>query len=147
MPGVYVTLNPVRPDLLARRVNHTDDYANDTTTDADILSRWWLPLDFDPVRPAGISSTDAEHDAALARTRECRTYLTGQGLPDPVLGDWGNGGHLLYRVDLPNNKESQVLIEHVLKAVAQKFSDSVVTVDTRSFERRADLESLRDASL
>ena len=78
------------PYLLARRVNHTDDYANDTTTDADILSRWWLPLDFDPVRPAGVSSTHAEHDAALARTRECRTYLTGQGLPDPVLGDSGN---------------------------------------------------------
>jgi hypothetical protein len=130
VPGVYITLNPVDPDLLARRVNRFEFWAKDTTADENILSRRWLPLDFDPVRPAGISATDAEHEAALQRARECRAYLTGQGWPDPVLADSGNGGHLLYRLDLPNDRASQELIERTLKAIAQKFSDSAVKVDT-----------------
>ena len=66
-PGVYVTLNPVDPILLARAVNRLKTYAKHTTSDSDILKRRWLPLDFDPVRPSGISSTDREHDAALNR--------------------------------------------------------------------------------
>jgi hypothetical protein len=130
VPGVYVTLNPVHPDLLARGVNHTNDYAKDTTTDENILSRRWLPFDFDPVRPSGISSTDAEHEAALQRARDAQVWLVQQGWLDPILADSGNGAHLLYRIDLPNDKASQALIECVLKAVAQKFSDSTIKVDT-----------------
>jgi hypothetical protein len=130
VPGVYATLNPIHPDLLARRVNHTADYAKDTTTDENILSRRWLPFDFDPVRPAGISSTDAEHEAALQRARDAKTWLVQQGWLDPIFADSGNGAHLLYRIDLPNDKGSQALIARVLQAVAQKFSDSTVKVDT-----------------
>jgi P4 family phage/plasmid primase-like protien len=129
VPGVYVTLNPVQPDLLARRVNRFEFWAKDTTTDENILSRRWLPLDFDPVRVSGISSTDAEHEAALTRARECQAELTAQGWPEPVLGDSGNGGHLLYRVDLPNDKESLALVTRTLQALAQKFTDKAVTVD------------------
>ncbi len=130
VPGVYFTLNPVMPDLLARRVNRFEFWAKDTTTDENILSRRWLPFDFDPVRPAGISSTNAEHEAALTRARECRDWLTTQAWLDPILADSGNGAHLLYRIDLPNDKASQTLIARVLQAAAQKFSDSTVKVDT-----------------
>jgi hypothetical protein len=130
VPGVYSTLNPVRPDLLARRVNHTEEGVTETTTDADIVSRWWLPLDFDPVRPSGISSTDAEHEAALTRARDAKNWLVQQGWLDPIVADSGNGAHLLYRIDLPNDKASQALIARVLQAVAQKFSDALVKVDT-----------------
>jgi hypothetical protein len=130
VPGVYGTLNPVLPDLLARRVNHTEERVTETTTDENILSRRWLPFDFDPARPAGISSTDAEHEAALTRARECGDWLTTQGWLDPILADSGNGAHLLYRIDLPNDKASQALIARVLQAVAQKFSDGQVKVDT-----------------
>jgi hypothetical protein len=130
VPGVYVTLNPVQPELLARRVNRFEFWAKDTTADENIGSRRWLPLDFDPVRPAGISSTDAEHEAALMRARECRADLTARGWPLPILGDSGNGGHLLYRIDLPNDKESLSLITRTLQAIAQKFTDKTVTVDT-----------------
>jgi hypothetical protein len=69
--GVYVTLNPVSTDLLARAANRTVDYAKHTTADRDITSRQWLPIDFDAVRPSGISSTDEEHEAALDRVRQC----------------------------------------------------------------------------
>ena len=86
-PGVYVTLNPVNPDLLARANNHVKKYAKETTADRDILKRRWFPIDFDAKRPAGISSTDAEHEAALARARECRTWLQSQDWPAPISTD------------------------------------------------------------
>jgi hypothetical protein len=35
--------------------------------------------------------------------------LWGAGIPDPVLGDTGNGTHLLYPVDLPNDSDKYAL--------------------------------------
>src|SRR5262249_45678706 len=60
LPAVYITLNPVNTALLARANNRVQKYAKTTTGDGDIVKRCWLPVDFDPVRPTGISSTDAE---------------------------------------------------------------------------------------
>ena len=96
-PGVYMTLNPCTPALLARSANRLTERAQQTTGDSDIVQRCWLPLDFDPVRPAGISSTDAEHDAAWQRVRACYQWLKHRGWPAPLAADSGNGGHLLYR--------------------------------------------------
>ena len=104
VPAVYVTLNPVNPALLARALNQYKTYAKNTTADKDIIERRWFPLDFDAVRPAGISATDAEHEAALAKAQECRAWLTTQGWPQPLAGDSGNGAHLLYRIELPNDE-------------------------------------------
>src|SRR5438552_423891 len=73
--GVYITLNPVNSALLARAANRGITWAKNTTSDADILHHLWLPIDFDPVRPSGISSTDAEHRAAIQRAQECREWL------------------------------------------------------------------------
>ncbi len=128
--AVYCTLNPVLPDLLARSVNQIKPYARNTTADEDIIILRWLPLDFDPVRPAGISSSEPEHEAALARARKCSTFLSDQGWAKPILADSGNGGHLLYRIELPNDQISTDLIGKILKILNQKFSDSLVLVDT-----------------
>ena len=123
--AVYMTLNPVKPDLLARAANRIKklDKQDHTTTDADITARRWFPLDFDPVRPSGISSTDAEHAAAIAKAREARDWLAAQGWPAPILADSGNGAHLLYRIDLPNDEASKVLVERAIKALAHKLDD------------------------
>jgi len=66
-PGLYLTLNPCKPELLSRCANRAKTYADTTTGDADALRRLRLMVDCDPVRPSGIASTDAEHDAALER--------------------------------------------------------------------------------
>ena len=130
-PGVYITLNPVLPDLLARRFNRAKGWAENTTTDSQIVRRRWLPLDFDPVRPSGISSTGAEHEAALERAEECRVWLVGLGFsPDSlVLADSGNGSPLLVRLDLPNDDESTALVNRCLKAADLYLSDDTVKVD------------------
>lgn len=130
---VYVTLNPVLPALLSRYSNRVEHRSKATTKDHEIEKRLWLPVDLDPVRPSGISASENEKRAALERAVEIREYLTGQGWPEPVEADSGNGAHLLYRVDLPNDAESLKLVRDVLAALDFRFSDNVVSVDTGVF--------------
>ena len=128
-PAVYVTLNPVLPDLLARSKNRARAWMQATTRDNEVTQRRWLLIDFDPKRPSGISAVDAEHEAALDRARKCREWLREQGWPDPILADSGNGAHLLYRIDLPNDNDALALVKRCLEAVAAKWSDESVEVD------------------
>jgi len=125
--AVYVTLHPVVPALLARATNRMQEWAKTTTNDTEITCRRWLTFDTDPTRPAGISSTDEEHDAALARARAIRVFLRERGWPEPIYADSGNGGHLLYFVDLPADDGG--LTQRILAAVAALFDDRLVKVD------------------
>ncbi|WP_273888841.1 YfjI family protein [Rubrobacter naiadicus] len=128
--SVYVTLNPVKHALLARAHNRIQTHPRATTSDADVLRRVWLPVDFDPVRPAGVSSAEDEKQAARERAREVWRFLRDRGFREPVIADSGNGYHLLYRLDLPNDKDSLDLVRGVLEALAFRFSDEKVSVDT-----------------
>ena len=131
--GIYITLNPCKPELLDRSPNRFKTHCKhgDLTKDADILKRRWLPADFDPVRPAGTSSTDTEHYAALARARMVRSSLAlADGWPEAIVADSGNGAHLLYLVDFPNDEASKGRIRAALVMIAERFSTQVVGVDT-----------------
>jgi len=134
--GVYVTLNPVNPALLSRRSNRIKmrlGKKDVTTADSDIVKRQWLPVDVDPVRPSGVSSTEAEHAAAIAKAQRIAEYLTGMGWPAPVLADSGNGAHLLYRIDLSNDNESRDLVKGCLDVLASVFNDAMAQVDTANY--------------
>jgi hypothetical protein len=134
--GIYVTLNEVNPALLSRRANRIKmrlGKKDSTTSDADILRRRWLPVDIDPLRPSGVSSTDEEHGLALAKADEIARWLAGLGFPDPVRADSGNGAHLLYRIDLPNDEAATPLVKRCLATLDTLFSDDRVNVDTANF--------------
>src|SRR2546426_5826417 len=123
--GVYVLPNPVHPDLLARAVNRVRRFVKKgaATDDTQIVRRRWLYIDVDPARPADISSTDGEHEAALALARDIRDWLIELGVPADaiVLTDSGNGAHVLVRIDLPNDKASLALVNDCLQALAFRF--------------------------
>jgi hypothetical protein len=127
--GVYMTMNPVKPELLARRVNRCEPWAKLSTADHDIERRRWILLDIDPVRAAGICATDTQHDAALAKADEIERHLTGLGFPEPSRMDSGNGAYLLYAVDLPNDAHSLELVHTFLKALATRFDDETTEID------------------
>jgi hypothetical protein len=126
--GVYFTLNPLNPDVLARRCNRTA-YANagEQASDKDVLCRRHLLIDADPIRDAHISATDSEKREALEVTLAAREFLLGRGWPDPVLADSGNGYHQLYRLDLPAHDNGEV--ERLLRALAERFDTSRVKID------------------
>jgi hypothetical protein len=76
----YATLNPAKPDVLARAANRLKPYADTTTADSEILRRRWLGVDLDPVRPKGVSSTEGELAAAVARREALVEWLAAKGL-------------------------------------------------------------------
>ncbi|NLL10101.1 MAG: hypothetical protein GX268_04250 [Methanomicrobiales archaeon] len=131
--GIYVILNKINPVLFSRRANRIEmrlSKEDKATCDEDILQRWWFPIDIDPKRPSGISSSDEEHDKALYKAGKIREFLSGMGWPEPVLADSGNGAHLLYRIDLPNDPESVHLIRQGLNVLSAFFSDEFSSIDT-----------------
>jgi hypothetical protein len=130
--GVYFVLNPVKDALLARICNRVCVVGEDETTkDCDIRRRRWLPIDADPKRVAGVSSTEAEKAKALEVVRAVREDLHSRGWPAPVLGDSGNGYHLLYAVDLPADDGG--MVRRVLQALASRFDTDAAAIDQKVF--------------
>lgn len=131
--GVYFTLNPLLTDLLARRANRVEiaDREYRPACDADVVSRRWLLLDCDPCRPAGVSASDTEFNAARLFARSVNASLDDAGWPEPIVAQSGNGYHLLYRVDLPTDDGG--LIKRCLQALAAKHNTPQVTIDQKVF--------------
>jgi hypothetical protein len=130
--GVYFVMNPLNPDLIARRANRID-YAKEgqQASDKDVIARRWLLVDADPTRDPHISSTKEEKDAALQIILAVKNDLAAQGWPTPILSDSGNGYHLMYRIDLPANDGG--IVERILKALAAKYDTSAVHIDQSVF--------------
>jgi len=132
--GVYITLNQINPALLARAANRTIPYAENTTKDEHVERRRFFFGDVDATRPSGISATDEQHEAALEKAREVSKWLQSEfGFSQPIFGDSGNGGHLLFRVDLPNTPEVNDLFKRALQALSQRFTDARVNIDTTTY--------------
>ena len=130
---VYVTLNPVKPQLplapnvLKRRVKRT-------TTDKDIDSIDWVMIDIDPIRPAKMSATDDEKNAAFSLAKQIQEELKqNSGFPEPLFADSGNGYHLLYRVDLDNTSDNKNMIKRFLKSLDIYYSNQQAQVDTTTY--------------
>lgn len=126
--GAYATVNPVKPELLARAWNRIRPVLKEpTTADSEVLARRWLLIDCDPKRASGVSSTKAEHESALAKARKIRSDLFSLGWPDPIMTDSGNGAQLMYRIDLPATDGG--LVQKCTNAFA-RASDDAVSIDT-----------------
>jgi hypothetical protein len=123
-PAVYVVMNGVDPGAPAGKGG---------AKAGDVPRRRWVLIDCDRVKPKGetvASATDGEKAAAYAVTTTIRKALTALGWPEPLEADSGNGYHLLYRVDLPNDGASSALVKAVLEALAAGFNTEAARVDT-----------------
>lgn len=132
-PGIYVTLNPVRPDLLARAANRIRPKSHETSADVDVLARRWLLVDIDPVRPAGISADNGEVARAVAAADAIEADRAAAGWPAPLRVFSGNGMYLLYRVDLPNDEPATALVKACLQALAKLHGSAEVSIDRSTF--------------
>lgn len=131
--GIYFTLNPVVPSLIAR-ANNRLVVPKATTTDEQILCSRWLLIDTDPIRPTGISSTEGELEQALETSSRIAYFLQENKFPDPITANSGNGAHLLYRLpDLPNTPEITDLKRDTLRALAGFFDNKSVQIDQKVF--------------
>jgi hypothetical protein len=128
---ITVTMNPVTPKLLFQSANRLHQAGKGgTTADEHIISRHRLLIDCDPVRDSHTNSTSSEHALAFNKALAIREWLTECGWPAPAIASSGNGAHLIYRIELPNDNEAKKLIKSVLSILAAKFSDGSVKIDT-----------------
>jgi hypothetical protein len=125
--AVWLSINPCKPGLLGHSKEHINTKSVTGCEDKDITARRVLFLDFGAWKEIEkLSSTDAEHDAALDRARRCREWLTSLGWPEPIYADSSNGGHLLYHLNLPNEPEALALVEKIYDAINAKLGEKWV---------------------
>lgn len=131
--GIYFTPNPVVPALLARSHNRISAWAQNTTLDPDIMERRWILVDVDPDRPSGIGSTEAEMADAFKVARRIANMLELEGWPTPYINASGNGAHLMYAFNEPNNEFVRDEIHTFLQGLNGRFKGDGCSVDTTVF--------------
>ena len=128
--GIYLNLNKVDPAIVGRALNRIEYWTKNTTRDDDIVRRKFLLVDLDPENPAGTSASDAETDRAKQKMAEVQEGLRDELGQPAIVAFSGNGYHLLYRIDLPNNDLSKDLIKSALEVISRRYSDQYVKIDT-----------------
>ncbi len=132
--GCYFTLQVIDERLLARANNHMKQ-SDLTTSDRDVRFYRWFPIDLDPVRPSGISSSDSELKMAMDLRDPIAAWVMQEfGLSDRLMAMSGNGAHLLFRLpDLPVNEDNKAIIKGMLEDISKKFSTDNVKIDTKVY--------------
>lgn len=121
----YFTPNPLKPELLK---------SLKPARDIDVQRRRWFLVDIDPRRnPPDQSSSNDEKALALQIAMDIRENLLKENDQWPILADSGNGYHLCYRRDGPNDAETREDCKIALNLLSAKFSTAEVKIDTSVF--------------
>lgn len=138
--NVYVTLNPAKPELLARASNRLkqNNFNNkiERTKDHEILADHWFFIDIDPKRASGISSTNDELKAARETGIAVKEWLFQVGIPEHsiVTAQSGNGVYLLIRTyPYPISEEHRDHKRAILNYIADLFQSQAVDIDRSVF--------------
>lgn len=128
----YQTMNRVKPACYARgQHERLVERPQITTSDNDIAGYQWILIDADPVRPSGISASDAEKESARRVAGVTMKKLMSMGFKEPIVADSGNGYHLLFRIHAA--LEDKQTIADFLSVLDMWFSTAEVKIDTAVF--------------
>lgn len=131
--NVYISLQKLHTGCEARlQWGHFMNVGKEkipTTADNDIIAYEWLPIDLDPIRPAGISSSDEELKTAESLRDEIIEYMELLGYLNPICAFSGNGYHVLYRIEA-DTEQGQKMVEEMLNTLNEIFSNEHCHVDT-----------------
>jgi len=134
--STYLTVNGVDRAAFAEAVNKPSVGVLTRTRDEQVLSRKWLYIDCDSIRPGPSEknedrppATDAEHQTAVDCAADMRQYFENIGWPAPLFASSGNGAYLVYRVELPNDDASTNLVEAILEELKETRGTPHVNID------------------
>lgn len=97
--GIYFVPNPLRHDIIGSPKCANDD---------DVIRRRWLLIDIDSTRPdTKEPASEAEKAAAFEVVHRVKELLLPEGLGNPIVGDSGNGWHVCYPIDMPNDEAAK----------------------------------------
>ena len=126
----YRTINYISDEYLGDKdLNKLFTGVKSTVKDGDISKICFFPIDLDPIRPTGVSATDAEKDYAKTKAKAIIADMNEFGFTQPIQIDSGNGYNIMYAVSVDNNKENAQLLKKLNTVIAEKYSDSNVDVD------------------
>lgn len=132
--NVYITLQSIDNECYNREQHEILRLSPKVTTNDDNITDYnYLLIDFDPVRPSGVGSTNEQLQAARDRAAQVYKYLETLEFAPPLAAMSGNGFHLIYKISLRNTPENVKLISDCLKALDMMFSTNAVNIDTGVF--------------
>jgi putative DNA primase/helicase len=122
--GIYWMLNPVNAPVTNRL-----EKDNPACNADQVERREWLLIDIEGARPnaKAANATADEVLAAIHLAERIRETTVAR----PLVLCSGNGCHLLYKIDLANNKETTDLVARALKGLATLYNNAEATVDDR----------------
>ena len=127
----YIVLNDINEACRSRAQYNKFIENAKTTSDTDIIGYAWLFIDFDPVRPADVSSSDIELAVAKDKCDEVKEYLKKVGFSDPLVAMSGNGYHLLYQVKLQTSRKE--IVKKFLNVLSMMFSTDAIKIDCANY--------------
>lgn len=131
--NVFYSLNEIAEECYSKEQHERFLQIDDTTSDSDIVAYRWFLVDVDPKRKSGISSTNEELEAAKLTASRIKEYLNILGFKKPIEALSGNGCHLLYAIDLPNNDGNEKLLKQCLYALDATFNNEKIDIDKSVF--------------
>lgn len=121
--NIYIVMNPINQSFTGK-----------AATDDDIDYRDLILIDIDKIGLPMEPSTAQELDAARQLADKVKEYLGTKGYSDPIRVMSGNGHHLYYPLEgVPNDMKSKLFVQKFLQALAAKFNNDKVKIDTSVF--------------
>lgn len=118
----FLTSNPVREYCEAREQFGNIRKTRVMSMDEDIARLTWLPIDIDSPHPTGVSANDAEKQEAHRVAVQVLEHMRSMGWEDaPEIVDSGNGYHIKYRIDFPNDDEGRGILAAVVDELHEQF--------------------------
>lgn len=117
-------------------------YRGEGISDDDITKRRWILVDIDPVRAEGHKKESASEDEKAQARAMCDEILKLYNLDLPGVGyfpnpkiiiDSGNGYHLLWRCDLPNNEDGTRTLHAFLETLRRVYNNGRIDMDSTVF--------------
>jgi archaellum biogenesis ATPase FlaH len=132
--NIYFVLNEINEACYSReQKDKIIERPKNTTSDHEITKRNWILIDVDSKRATGVSSTTEEKSKSKNVANKIYTYLRDIGFCEPICTDSGNGFHLLYKIDLPNDNDSKELLQKFLQVLDMYFTVDGAEVDKSVF--------------
>jgi hypothetical protein len=129
--GIYLIPNPIDPKLIDRNTKWRKPFITKipSSNQSSMLSRRWILVDCDSIRPGECSATEAERVAAFDLAENVIASLSVFGFGNPIKADSGNGCHLIYPVEMPPDQPTSQLIKEFLGQLTNRCKVTGAKVD------------------
>lgn len=129
--GIYLIPNPIDQKLIDRNTKWRKPFITKipSSNQSNMLSRKWILVDCDSIRPGECSATEAERVAAFDLAENVIASLSVFGFGNPIKADSGNGCHLIYPVEMPPDQPTSQLIKEFLGQLTNRCKVTGAKVD------------------